>query len=208
MEAAAVATSLVQRLSADLLRRAVRERYDAVADDPAGSYGFRVGRQFAEALGYPPALLDRLPTSSVERFTGVATPVYAAALQPGERVLDLGCGAGVDTAVASEAVGAAGRVVALDFAEAMVRQTCMSVAALDLEQVAVCQGDAEALPLATGSVDCVLVNGLFNLAPDKFRVLTETARVTRPGGRLVAAETVITRPLDEGELASLDDWFR
>jgi arsenite methyltransferase len=208
MEAAAVATSLVQRLGADLLRRAVRERYDAVADDPAGSYGFRVGRQFAEALGYPPALLDRLPTSSVERFTGVATPVYAAALQPGERVLDLGCGAGVDTAVASEAVGAAGRVVALDFAEAMVRQTCMSVAALDLEQVAVCQGDAEALPLATGSIDCVLVNGLFNLAPDKSRVLTEAARVTRPGGRLVAAETVITRPLDEGELASLDDWFR
>jgi arsenite methyltransferase len=203
-----VEESLVQRLGADRLRRAVRERYDAVADDPAGSYGFRVGRQFAEALGYPPELLDRLPTSSVERFTGVATPVYGAVLQPGEHVLDLGCGAGVDTIVAAEAVGPAGRVIALDFAEAMVRRTHMSVAALGLEHVAVCQGDAEALPLATGSIDCVLVNGLFNLAPDKSQVLTETARVMRPGGRLVAAETVITRPLDAGELTSLDDWFR
>jgi arsenite methyltransferase len=199
---------LAQRLGPERLRQAVQERYSAVATDPAGDYGFRVGREFALALGYPPDLLDRLPASSVASFTGVATPVFSAALRPGERVLDLGCGAGVDTAVAAEAVGSTGRVIALDFARAMVRQTSALVAGRHYERVAVCQAGAEALPLPDASVDCVLVNGLFNLAPEKGRVLAEVARVTCPGGRLVAAETVLTRPLAEDELASLDDWFR
>ena len=200
--------SLVDRLGAETLRRAVRERYEAVATDPTAPASFRVGREFAEALGYPADLLDRLPPESVARFTGVATPVFAAALQPGQRVLDLGCGAGVDTAVAAEAVGAAGRVVAVDIAPGMARQTAQTAAALGLKPVAVCQASAEALPLPSASVDCVLVNGLFNLAPDKADVLAEVARVIRPGGRLMAAETVLTKPLAEDELTSLDDWFR
>lgn len=186
----------------------MRDRYNAVASEPTAAYGFQVGRAFAEALGYPAALLDQLPPASVARFTGVATPVYAAALRPGEWVLDLGCGAGLDTIVAAQAVGPTGRVIALDFAAAMTCQTSAAVAALQLEQVTVCQASAEALPLPSASVDCVLVNGLFNLAPDKQRVIAEAARVTRPGGRLVAAETVLTRPLAESELSSLDDWFR
>ncbi len=201
-------SALVQRLGTEALRREVRARYDAVASNPTASYNFQVGREFALALGYPQSLLDRLPAASVERFTGVATPVFAAALQPGERVLDLGCGAGVDTAVAAEAVGSAGRVFALDFAPAMSRFIAEAVATLHLGHVAVCQASAEDIPLPDASVDCVLVNGLFNLAPDKGAVLREAARVTRPGGRMVAAETVLTQPLDEGELASLDDWFR
>ena len=186
----------------------MRERYEAVATDPTAPANFRVGREFAEALGYPADLLARLPPESVDRFTGVATPVFAAGLQPGERVLDLGCGAGVDTAVAAEAVGTAGCVVAVDVAAAMTRQTAQTAAALALTQVAVCQAGAESLPLPSASVDCVLVNGLFNLAPDKAAVLAEVARVTRPGGRLVAAETVLTKPLADDELSSLDDWFR
>lgn len=200
--------ALVQCIGAERLRRAVRERYDAVASAPVGDYGFRVGRDFAEALGYPASLLDRLPPSSVERFTGVATPVFDAALRTGESVLDLGCGAGLDSAVAAEAVGATGSVVAVDVARAMVYQASVTVAAMHLARVAVCQASAEALPLADGSVDCVLVNGVFNLAPDKEPVLEEVFRVLRPGGRLVAAETVLTRPLDVDELSSLDDWFR
>lgn len=199
---------LIVRLGAVAVRRAVRERYDAVATDPAGESTFRVGRQFAEALGYPPTLLDRLPAASVASFTGVATPVFAAGLQGGERVLDLGCGAGVDSAVAAEAVGTDGRVLAVDLASEMVRRTAAVVEALQLENVLVGRADAEALPLPDAAVDVVLVNGLFNLCPDKAAVLTEVARVTRPGGRLVAAETILTRPLAEGEVASIEDWFR
>jgi SAM-dependent methyltransferase len=208
MEATNISSTLIERLGADTLERAVRQRYEAVAADPGGEFNFRVGREFAEALGYPTALLDRLPAGSVARFTGVATPVFAAALQPGERVLDLGCGAGVDTAVAAEAVGPAGRVIAVDLAMGMVRCTAAAADALGAPWVLPCQASAEALPLPTASVDVVLVNGLFNLAPHKAAVLAEVARVTRPGGRLVAAETVLTRPLEDGELTSVEDWFR
>lgn len=208
MDTASTTSPLVSRLGADVLRRAVRERYDTVATEPGGSYNFQVGRAFAEALGYPRDLLDRLPPSSVERFTGVATPVFSAGLRPGERVLDLGCGAGVDTAVAAEAVGTSGRVIAVDFAPGMVRRAAAVRDSLGLSHVAVCQASAEALPVAGASVDCVLVNGLFNLVPDRAKALSEAARVLRPDGRMVAAETVLTKPLGEEELSSVDDWFR
>lgn len=208
MDTASAISPLVGRLGADVLRRAVRERYDTVATEPGGSYNFQVGRAFAEALGYPRELLDRLPPASVERFTGVATPVFSAGLRTGERVLDLGCGAGVDSAVAAEAVGPSGKVIAIDFAPGMVRQTAAMRDALGLSQVAVCQASAEALPLGSSSVDCVLVNGLFNLVPERARALAEAARVLRGGGRMVAAETVLARPLGEEELSSVDDWFR
>jgi len=199
---------LVQHVGARRLRSAVRERYDAVATNPEGSFNFRVGRDFALALGYPAVVLDQLPAETVKRFTGVATPVFQAAIEAGERVLDLGCGAGLDSAVAARAVGPSGSVLAIDFAGGMVRQTARMAAQLALNHVRVIQAEAEHLPLATASIDCVLVNGLFNLAPDKRAVLEEVARVVTPGGRLVAAETVLTQPLEEDEVGGLEDWFR
>jgi SAM-dependent methyltransferase len=208
MDEATLRTPLVDHLGPATLRRAVQERYQAVASDPQGHYNFRVGRAYAEALGYPHALLDSLPEETVNRFTGVSTPVLSAHLAPGECVLDLGCGAGLDTAVAAAAVGESGQVVALDFALAMARQTAHAAQTLGYKQVQVCQASAEALPLASGTMDCVLVNGLFNLVPEKRAVFKEVARVLRPGGRLIAAETVLTKSLPDGEVTSLDDWFR
>ena len=114
------ASSFPSGIDADQLREAVRDRYAAVASRPEGQYAFRVGRDFAEALGYPAELLDSVPSHAVEAFTGVATPMLRAELAPGETVLDLGCGGGLDLALAARAVGPTGRAIGVDMADAMV----------------------------------------------------------------------------------------
>lgn len=199
--------TLADRLDHAALRRAVRERYSRVADEPETPLGFPVGRAFAEAVGYPPELLDRAPAAAA-RFTGVGTPIEAAGLRPGETVLELGCGAGLDTLWAAEQVCPGGRVIALDMALPMVQAMRANAARTGAAGVCSLVACAEALPLPNAAVDVVLVNGIFNLAPDKSAVLREVRRVLRPGGRLAACEVALTRPLAEGEVGTLDDWFR
>src|SRR6516162_7987052 len=130
-------------LTAPDVRDAVRERYSRAATDPGGRYNFKVGRSFAEALGYPSELLDELPPGAAEAFTGVATPSLVADVQPGQTVVDLGCGAGLDLIVLSRKVGPAGRAVGIDFAPGMVERARRNVALLELPQTIVRQAAAE-----------------------------------------------------------------
>lgn len=190
------------------LREAVRDRYAAVAADPEGAYAFRVGREFAEALGYPADLLDSVPAQAVEAFTGVATPMLRAELQPGEAVLDLGCGGGLDLALAARAVGPSGRAIGVDMAGPMVERATATVQALGYTWAEAHVGYAESLPPADASVDCVVANGILNLSPDKSAVLVEIARVLKPSGRFVLAETTLRYELPPDAVQSLEDWFR
>jgi SAM-dependent methyltransferase len=176
------------------LRAAVRERYARVASRPDGPYAFRVGRAFAEALGYPAELIDAIPKSALDAFTGVATPVLHADLRPGEVVLDLGCGGGLDLALAARAVGPGGRAIGIDIAEPMIERAQDTLRQLGMPWTEARVGQAESLPLTDGSIDCVLANGILNLSPDKSAVLREVARVLNPGGRLVLAETTLRHP--------------
>jgi arsenite methyltransferase len=202
-------THLPQGITPDELHDAVRDRYSAVADAPTGAHGFPVGRAFAEAVGYPATLLATMPSDAADAFAGVACPVPYAALQPGEAVLDLGCGAGLDSLYAAQQVGPSGRVIGIDFAPAMVARAHTSTTAAGLATIIDSRvSDGTALPLATASIDAVLVNGIFNLNPAKDAVLAEVARVLKPSGRLVAAEIILTAPLPPGEGDRLDDWFR
>ncbi len=189
------------------LRAAVRERYARVASRPDGPYGFRVGRAFAEALGYPAELLDAIPKSALDAFTGVATPVLHADLRPGEVVLDLGCGGGLDLALAARAVGPHGRAIGIDMAEPMVERAQETLRQLGLDWAEAREAHAESLPLPDVSVDCVLANGILNLAPDKSVVLSEITRVLKPGGRLVLAETTLRHPLPPELVRDLEGWF-
>lgn len=195
-------------LAPEALRAAVRDRYAAVARDPTAPHSFRVGRDFAAALGYPPDLLDSLPASAVDAFTGVAAPVLSAEIQPGEAVLDLGCGAGLDLAIAARAAGPTGRVVGVDIAPPMASRARETAARLGLPGAWAIVAAGEALPLADGWADAVVVNGILNLAPRKAAILEEIARVLRPGGRLVLAETTLRQPIAPDEVRTLDDWFR
>ena len=192
----------------DQLREAVRDRYAAVASDPEGHYSFRVGREFAEALGYPTELLDSVPSSAVESFTGVATPMLRAELRPGETVLDLGCGGGLDLALAARAVGPTGRAIGVDMAEPMVERATATLQALGFDWAEARVAYAEALPIPDATVDCVVANGILNLSRDKLAVLADVSRVLKPGGRFVLAETTLRHELSPGSVQSLEDWFR
>lgn len=187
------------------LRAAVRDRYGTVGSTPAAGFNFRVGADFAEALGYDAIEVAAAPPGSTESFTGVAAIIHHADLAPGERVLDLGCGAGLDLSLASARVGATGCIVGLDMAPSMAKR---AVHARGSVPGGVCLGYAEALPLGPESVDAVIANGILNLAPDKSAILSEIARVLRPGGRLILAETTIRDGETPPPITNIDDWFR
>lgn len=193
--------------SAEQLRAGVWEAYSAVADQPAHEHPFAVGRAFAEKLGYPAELLNQLPAASVEAFTGVSNVSIFAELAEGMRVLDLGCGAGLDSLIAAQRVGPRGSVIGLDFSEAMLARARQSATALNLAQVEFRPGDAERIPLDEASIDVALVNGIFNLNPARAVIFGELARVVRPGGRVYAAELILKEPLLPEEKVNLTDWF-
>lgn len=198
---------LPRDIDPEQLRDAVRDRYAAVASQPDGGYSFRVGRDFAEALGYPPDLLHGIPASATEAFTGVAVPVLRADLQTGEIVLDLGCGGGLDLALAARAVGPDGRAIGIDIAAPMVERASATLRALGYTWADARVGYAETLPLPDASVDCVMANGILNLSPDKSAVLAEVARVLKPHGRCVLAETTLRHVLPSDRGRDLEDWF-
>lgn len=188
------------------LRSAVRDAYSGAADAPDAKHSFPVGRAFAASLGYPEELLDRLPASAVDAFAGVCNVSITADIPPGAVVLDLGCGAGLDSLIAAERVGPSGEVVGVDFSQAMVDRATAAAEAAGLDNLRVVQGDAEAVPLEDACIDVVLVNGIFNLNPFRSRLFAELARVLRPGGMLFAAELILRAPLSE-EDRSRASWF-
>jgi len=194
--------------STPTLREGVRRTYSAIADDPAREHPFPVGRAYAISLGYDEDVLDRLPKTTWDAFAGVSCLPAFAALEPGDRVLDLGCGAGLDTLIAAEAIGAMGRVTAVDFSASMLERTRIAASQAGATNVDCIHSDAEALPLADASFDKALVNGIFNLNTDRAAIFRELARVMRPGGEVYAAELVLSGPRTSDAPADETEWFR
>jgi arsenite methyltransferase len=192
---------------ADRLRCQVRETYSAIASSPAGKHVFSVGRALAENLGYPPGLLDSLPTLAVEAFAGVSNVSLFADLPEGATVLDLGSGAGLDSLVAARRVGRQGFVVGVDFSPAMLARARTAEVQAKAGNVRFLQADSEHLPLANGSVDVALVNGIFNLNRGRICIFAELARVLRTGGSVYAAELILLQPLPEDVKTAEANWF-
>ncbi|HKE33170.1 MAG TPA: methyltransferase domain-containing protein [Candidatus Angelobacter sp.] len=192
---------------ADLLRAKVNVAYSAAASSPEQRHPFPIGRKLAEGLGYPVEMLDSLPKFSVDAFAGVSNVSLFADLTEGAIVLDLGCGAGMDSIVAARRVGPAGRVIGVDFSKAMLARARAAKEQAHLPHLDFLYGDAEHLPLPGETVDVALVNGIFNLNPKRRQILSELVRVLRPGGRAYVAELVLTSPLAESDSTDESNWF-
>lgn len=192
---------------AEYLREGVRAAYSAAAERPQGEHPFPVGREFALSLDYPEDLLASLPAVSVQAFSGVSNVSVFADLAEGATVLDLGCGAGLDALIAARRVGPKGKVIGIDFSQAMLRRARQAASEAQVSHVEFHQADAENLPVKDALVDVALVNGIFNLNPARDAIFRELARVVRPGGSVYAAELILKEPLSPEEEASDANWF-
>lgn len=189
------------------LREKVRAAYSSAAEEPEARHPFPVGRAFAESLGYPPDWLNRIPLVSVEAFAGVSNVPCFAELPERGNVLDLGCGAGLDSLVLARRMSPNGHVIGIDFSQSMLARARCAAAESRTANVLFCQADAEHLPLDDATIDVAVVNGIFNLNPAREAIFRELSRCVRPGGRLYAAELILREPLPAEAQASEGDWF-
>jgi len=188
------------------LREQVRDKYRAVASAPAGPYHFHTGRVAAARLGYDSAVVDALPDRAVESFAGVGDPFSLRRLEPGERVVDVGSGAGFDSFIAAGQVGSDGHVVGVDMTAEMLKKSRETAGVLGLDNVEFREGLAEVLPVEDGWADVVISNGVINLCSDKQAVFAEILRVLRPGGTLQFADIANGRPVPPEALRDIDLW--
>ncbi len=188
------------------LESKVKDMYRHVAEEPHGAYHFEIGRPLAERLGYPTEALDRIPAGAIESFAGVGYFFDLAALSPGERAIDLGSGSGMDVFFTALQVGESGVVVGVDFTTEQLHKCRRLAAQNGFHQVELREGRIESVPAEDGAFDCVISNGVINLAPDKGRVFTEAARVLKPGGRLAIADIISEQQLKDSIACDADLW--
>ena len=192
--------------SLDQIKAMVEERFVRIALAPAGEHKFPVGPDSVKRLGYDAAEIDSLPPRATESFAGVGNPLALGGLRAGEVVLDLGCGAGMDSILAAHRVGPAGRVIGVDLTGPMVEKARANASAVAIGNAEFHRGEADRLPVGDGSVDVVISNGVFNLCPDKPRVLAEVFRVLRPGGRLQMADILLDDGVTPVQLERMGTW--
>jgi SAM-dependent methyltransferase len=188
------------------LRRAIRLEYAEVAEHPEFGFHFLVGRPLARVLGYDPAWLKGIPEAAIESFAGTGNPFSLRLLGSGEHVVDVGCGAGIDSLIAAGMVGPDGAVIGVDMTPAMLAKARRAAAETGLDNLQFREGTAEALPIGDEWADVVISNGVLNLMPDKNAGLAEMARVLKAGGRLQIGDILVQHPVPESARRQIDLW--
>jgi len=192
-------------IDVELLKSEIKKTYASVSERPATEFIFPTGRAWAEDLDYPDELAN-VPDSAVGSFAGVANPWQLGRLASGERVLDLGSGAGTDSLIAAQMVGAEGRVIGIDMTPEMLAKARAATAEMGATNVEFLESEAEHLPFPDASFDVVISNGVIDLIPDKDAVFAELFRVLAPGGRIQIADVTIQNPVSAEGRRNIDLW--
>jgi arsenite methyltransferase len=201
-------TEIIEPPVVDLeaLRASIRAEYAAVAEEPDRGFHFHTGYRLAAILGYPQEWIERLPRGAVVSMAGTGNPFALGQLDPGERVVDCGSGAGADALIAARLVGPTGYVIGVDMTAEMLHAARAHAAEAQLSNVDFREGLLEALPIETGWANVVISNGVLNLVPDKAAAIAEMYRVLRPGGRILAADIVLERPVSASSKQDVSLW--
>ena len=201
-------TTEVQPAAVDVetLRCQISDKYSEVAKTPEKGFHFHTGKPLALMLGYSEEVVDSLPAGTVESFAGMGNPFSMGALQLGETVLDIGCGAGFDSLIAARQVGETGRVISVDMTPAMLDKAAAGTQEAGIANIEFHEGLAESLPVSDGSIDVVISNGVINLCPDKMAVMQEVNRVLKLGGRIQIADIVVHKEVPQDAKDDIDLW--
>lgn len=199
-------TSSTKTLDTPSILDAVQEMYDDVATCPTKEFHFPTGRNACLYVGYPEDELDALPATAIESFAGVGYPFLADVIEPGDTVVDVGSGSGVDVLVAALKTGTSGLVYGIDMTPAMIAKAERNIDESGADHVRILEGRADDLPLDDASVDVVTSNGVFNLVPDKAKAFREVYRVLKPGGRIQISDIVLSKPVSDASKADPQLW--
>ncbi len=191
-----VALASEDLLGQESIKESVRQAYRAVIGTKS---------TVAERL-YDPEQLALLPRGAIEQALGVGNPVRAASLRPGEVVMDLGCGGGIDTILAAHAVAPSGKAIGLDTLPEMLEIAARNAVEAGVRNVQWVRGEIEGIPVPERSVDVVISNGVVNLSPRKSRAFAEIFRTLRSGGRMVVADIVVDEDLPPQIQTSAEAW--
>jgi arsenite methyltransferase len=192
-------------IDVEVLKTEIKKTYASVSEEPEKDFVFPTGRAWAADLGYPEELAN-VPERAAASFAGVANPFSLGRLERGERVLDLGSGAGTDSLVAAQMVGAEGHVTGVDMTPEMLARARAAAAEMNATNVEFVEGEVERLPFADESFDVVISNGVIDLIPDKDAVFAEIFRVLTPGGRIQVADVTIQNPVSAEGRRNIDLW--
>jgi arsenite methyltransferase len=203
-----MATPANHTLSIDLdsLRFAIQKEYKLVALEPERGFHFHTGRPLARLLGYPDEWLDKVPELSIESFAGTGNPFSLGELKPGDRIVDVGSGAGIDSLIAARMVAPHGEVIGIDMTPAMLDKARRAAEESGLQNVEFRRGYAERMPIEDGWADVIISNGVLNLMPDKQAALKEMARVLKPGGRIQIGDILVQKEIPEDARQKIDLW--
>jgi arsenite methyltransferase len=201
-------TRAAQPVDVDIgsLRKAIQDEYREVAKEPDKGFHFHTGRTLTRIVGYQDAWLEGVAESAIASFAGTGNPFAMGELVPGEKVVDIGSGGGIDSLIAARMVGPDGKVIGIDMTREMLEKARAAAVESGIDNVEFREAYMEDLPVADDWADVVISNGVLNLTPDKQKVLAEMYRILRPGGRLQLADIMVDREVPEAAKRKIDLW--
>jgi SAM-dependent methyltransferase len=190
----------------ETLRCEISKEYAEVASNPKKGFHFHTGRPLAKILGYTDSVLEGVPERSIEAFAGTGNPFAMGAIRPGECVVDIGSGAGIDSLIAARMTGPSGKVVGIDMTPEMRERARSAASESGLDNVEFKEGHAESLPVPDGWANVVISNGVVNLCPDKLATFREMRRVLKPGGRLQIGDILVQKEVPQSAKDKIELW--